>query len=85
MFIIKFLALDSVNDSRLSAIIPEISMSYRRGRRGDLMVCELVFPSSVLGLSPGRGLCVVFLGETLYFHNGYLRSMKMDTANLMQG
>lgn len=60
-------------------------MSYRHGRRGDLMVCELVSPSSVLGLSPGRGHRVVFLGETLYFHNGCLRSMKMGTANLMQG
>lgn len=37
------------------------------------------------GLSPGRGHRVVFLGETLYFHNGCLRSMKMGTANLMQG
>ena len=36
------------------------------------MVSALDSGSSGLGSSPGRGLCVVFLGKTLYSHSAYL-------------
>ena len=35
------------------------------------MVSALDSGSSGLGSSPGRGHCVVFLGETLYSHSKY--------------
>ena len=38
------------------------------------MVNMLVPGSSGLGMSPGRGHCVVFLGKTLYSHSASLRS-----------
>ena len=37
-----------------------------------LMVSALDSGASVLGLSPGRGHCVVFLGKTLYSHGAFL-------------
>ena len=36
------------------------------------MVSALDSGSSGLGSSPGRGLCAVFLGKTLYTHSAYL-------------
>ena len=36
------------------------------------MVSGLDSRASGLGLSPGRGHCVVFLGKTLYSHNASL-------------
>ena len=39
------------------------------GEQGGLMVSALDSGSSGLGLSPGRGHCVVFLGKTLYSHS----------------
>ena len=36
------------------------------------MVSVLDSGASSLGLSPGRGHCVVFLGKTLYSHNASL-------------
>ena len=42
------------------------------GRRGGLMVSVLDSGSSGLGLGPGRGHCVVFLGKTLYSHGASL-------------
>ena len=41
-------------------------------RRGALMVSALDSGASSLGLSPGRGHCVVFLGKTLYSHTASL-------------
>ena len=43
-----------------------------RGRRGGLMVSALDSEASGLGLSPGLGDCVVFLGKTLYSHSASL-------------
>ena len=43
-----------------------------KGRRGGLMVSALDSRTSALGLSPGRGHCVVFLGKTLYSHGASL-------------
>ena len=43
------------------------------GRRGGLMVSELVYGSSGPGSSPGRGHCIVFLGKTLYSQSASLR------------
>ena len=40
--------------------------------RGGLMVSALDFGASALGLSPGRGHCVVFLGKTLHPHSASL-------------
>ena len=42
------------------------------GRRGGLMVSVLVPGVSGLGLSPGWGHCVVFLGKTLNSHSASL-------------
>ena len=36
------------------------------------MVSVLDLGASVLGSSPGRGHCVLFLGETLYSHDASL-------------
>ena len=38
------------------------------GRRGGLMVIALNSRANCLGLGPGQGSCVVFLGKTLYSH-----------------
>ena len=41
---------------------------------------------SSLGLSPGWGFCVVFLGKTLYSHRASLHpSAQMGTRNLILG
>ena len=54
-------------------------MPYDAGGRGSgLMVSKLISGWSGPGSSPGRGQCV----ETLYFHSGCLRSMKMGTGEL---
>ena len=42
------------------------------GRGGGLMVSALVSRSSGPGSSPGRGHCVVFLGEILYSQSASL-------------
>ena len=39
------------------------------GRRGDLKVCALNSGLKGLGLSPGLGHCIVFLGKTLDSHS----------------
>ena len=36
------------------------------------MVSAFDYGASGPGSSPGRGLCVVFLGKTLYFHSASL-------------
>ena len=41
---------------------------FKCGGRG-LMINALTSEPNGLGSSPGRGLCVVFLGKTLYFHS----------------
>ena len=45
---------------------------FHTGRHGGLMVSALVPEASSLGLSPGQGHCVVFLGKTLNSHSGSL-------------
>ena len=42
------------------------------GKHGGLMVSERDSGPSGLGLSPGQGHCVVFLGKTLYSHSASL-------------
>ena len=42
------------------------------GRRGGSMVSALDTGMSGLGLSPGRGHCVVFLGKSLYSQSASL-------------
>ena len=42
------------------------------GRSGRLIADALDSGSSGSGSSPGRGLCVVFLGKTLYSHSASL-------------
>ena len=51
------------------------------------MVGVLVSGLSGLGLSPGQGYCVVFLGRTLYFHIAALHpgTYNWVLANLMLG
>ena len=45
------------------------------------MVSALDSGSSGLGSSPGRGHCVVFLGETLYSHSASLHpGVQMGTS-----
>ena len=57
------------------------SLDHRR-RRGGLMVSALDSGSGGLGLSPGRGHCVVFLGKTLYSHSASLHpGVQMGTSN----
>jgi len=42
--------------------------------------------SSGLGLSPGQGHCVTFLGKTLYSHSASLHpGVQMDTAQFNAG
>ena len=41
-------------------------------RRGGLIISSLVLASSGPGSNHGRGLCVVFLGKTLYSHGASL-------------
>ena len=41
--------------------------NYNKG--GGLMISALVHGSSVPGLSPGWGHCVVLLGKTIYSHS----------------
>ena len=37
-----------------------------------------------LGLSPGQGHCVMFLGKTLYSHGASLHpGLQMDTGNIL--
>ena len=48
------------------------------------MVSALVSGSSGPGSSPGRGHCVVFLGETLYSHSASLQpGVYMGTGELL--
>ena len=50
------------------------------------MVSALDSGSSGLGSSPGRGHCVVFLGETLYSHSASLHpSVQMGTSKYAGG
>ena len=39
------------------------------GRHGDLKVSDLTSGLSCLSSSPGWGVCIVFLGKTLYSHS----------------
>ena len=56
------------------------------GRRGGLMVSALVLGSSGPGSSPGRGLCVVFLGKILYSHRASLHpGVQMGTGEFNAG
>ena len=53
-------------------------------RRSGLMVSALNSRSGGLGLSPGRGHCVVFLGKTLYSHSASLTQVyKWVPANVL--
>ena len=45
-----------------------ITQEMLSGRCGGLMVSALDSGVSTLGLSPGLGHCIVFLGKTLYSH-----------------
>jgi len=48
------------------------------------MVSALVPGASGLGLSPGRGHCVVFLGKTLNSHSASLHpGVQMGTGKLL--
>ena len=50
------------------------------------MVSALDSGASGLGLSPGRGHCVVFLGKTLYSHSASLHpGVQMGTGELNAG
>ena len=50
------------------------------------MVIALDSGSSVLGSSPSRGHCVVFLGRTLYSHSASLHSgVQMDSSKFAGG
>ena len=50
------------------------------------MVSALDSGSSGLGSSPGRGHCVVFLGETLYSHSASLHpGVQMSTSKCAGG
>ena len=50
------------------------------------MVSVLDSGSSGLGLSPGRGHCVVFLGKTLYSHSASLHpGVQMVTSKYTGG
>ena len=55
-------------------------------RRGGLMVSVLHSGSGGLGLSPGQGHCVVFLGKTLYSHSASLHpGVQMGTNKCAEG
>ena len=55
-------------------------------RRGGLMVSALDSGSSGLGVSPGRGHCVVFLGKTLHSHSASLYpGVQMGTSKYAGG
>ena len=55
-------------------------------RRGGLMVSVLNSGSSSLGVSPGRGHCVVFLGKTLHSHSASLHpGVQMGTSKYAGG
>ena len=55
-------------------------------RRSGLMVSALNSRSGGLGLSPGRGHCVVFLGKTLYSHSASLHpGVQMGTSKCAGG
>ena len=55
-------------------------------RRGGLMVSALHSGSGGLGLSPGQGHCVVFLGKTLYSHSASLHpGVQMGTNKCAEG
>ena len=50
------------------------------------MVSALYSGSSGLGLSPGRGHCVVFLGKTLYSHSASLHpGVQTGTSKYAEG
>ena len=50
------------------------------------MVSALDSGSGGLGLSPGRGHCVVFLGKTLYSHSASLHpGVQMGTSKCAGG
>ena len=56
------------------------------GRRGGLTVSALVSGSSGPRSGPGRGLCFVFLGKTLYSHSASLHpGVQMGTGRLNAG
>ena len=58
----------------------------RLWRRGGLMVSALHSRSGGLGLSPGQGHCVVFLGKTLYSHSASLHpGVQMGTNKCAEG
>ena len=56
--------------------------SYYTVLCGGLMVSALVSGLSVLGLSPGRGHCVVFLGKTLNSVSKWAPGVEMGTSKL---
>ena len=77
-----------------SRVMPSCIIYWRKnnsvyignGRRGGLMVSELDYGWSGPGSSPGRGLCVVFLGKTLNSHSASLHQVyKWVPANVMLG
>ena len=55
-------------------------------RHSGLMVSVLNSRSGGLGLSPGRGYCVVFLGKRLYSHSASLHpGVQMGTSKCAGG
>ena len=44
------------------------------------MVSAFVSGSSDLGISPGRGYCVVFLGKTLYSNSASMGSVEFNAG-----
>ena len=62
------------------------SIIFTLWRHSGLMVSGLNPRLSGLGLSPGQGQCVVFLGKTLYSHSSSLHpSVQMGTAQFNVG
>ena len=56
----------------VTKLIKNFKSLYGLGRCGALMVSALDSRAIGPGSSPGRGHCVVFLGETLYSHSASL-------------
>ena len=72
---LHYLYLDSVIAPKQThkILVRELTKTiYPHGRRGGLMVSDLVSGSSCLGSSPGQRHCVVFLGKTLHRHSASL-------------
>ena len=65
-------SLDSLEETPFAILETNLTCGLREGRRSGLMVSALDSGSSDPGSGPGRGHCVVFLGETLYSHGASL-------------